>query len=196
MFVPNCANAKAKEMMKTPNLAGPFAVWPVFGLRRKYDSKLSGFHMASPQITAEDEETMMPTNDVTAKPTGMVMSWDQRASLGFLAKRAKSGSLTIRVAKFAIDDMMPWTMAQPNAPPDFVAPLCTMGPIPCARTIAQMKKAIPAGGTKKDFAVNRWRILCTGNQMNGKLQSQKRKKLTKPMVSVPALAGKPLGTSL
>lgn len=32
--------------------------------------------------------------------------------------------------------------------------------------------------------------------MAGKLQSQKRKKLTKSMVSVPELAGRPLGTSL
>lgn len=48
MFVPNCANAKAKEMMKTPNLAGPFAVLPVFGLIKKYESKFSGFQIGSP----------------------------------------------------------------------------------------------------------------------------------------------------
>lgn len=97
---------------------------------------------------AEEDETMMPMNDVTANPTGMVMNCDHSASLGFLANLAKSGSFTISVAKFAIDDMMPWTIAQPNAPPDFVAGWCTMGPMPWARTIDQMKKAIPAGGTK------------------------------------------------
>ena len=37
---------------------------------------------------------MMPMKEVTAKPMGMVKSWDQSASLGLRAKRAKSGSLT------------------------------------------------------------------------------------------------------
>lgn len=40
----------------------------------------------------EEEETIMPINEVTAKPMGMVQSWDQRASLGLRANRAKSGS--------------------------------------------------------------------------------------------------------
>lgn len=43
-------------------------------------------------MTVDDDETMIPMNDVTANPTGMVMSWDQRASFGLRAKRAKSGS--------------------------------------------------------------------------------------------------------
>lgn len=34
----------------------------------------SGFQIGSPKITVEEEETMMPMNDVTAKPTGIVMS--------------------------------------------------------------------------------------------------------------------------
>ncbi len=46
-------------------------------------------------MTLEEEETMMPTNEVNANPQGMVKSWDQSASLGFIAKREKSGSLTI-----------------------------------------------------------------------------------------------------
>lgn len=71
-------------------------------------------------MTVEDEDTMMPMNEVTAKPIGMVKNCDQSASLGFLAKREKSGSLTMSVAKFAIDDMIPDTIAQPNAPPDLV----------------------------------------------------------------------------
>lgn len=71
-------------------------------------------------MTDEEDETIIPINEVTAKPIGMVKNCDQRASLGFRAKREKSGSLTIRVAKLAIEDMMPDTMAQPKAPPDLV----------------------------------------------------------------------------
>ena len=48
-----------------------------------------------------------------------------------------------------------------------------------------MKNAKPATGTKYAFTVNRCLILWTGNQMAGKLQSQKRKKLTKSRVLVP-----------
>ena len=70
-------------------------------------------------MTVEEDETIMPMNEVTAKPTGIVMNCDHSASRGFLAKRAKSGSLTISVAKFAIEDMIPWTIAHPSAPPCF-----------------------------------------------------------------------------
>ena len=65
---------------------------------------------------------MIPMKDVTAKPTGIVMNCDHRASRGFLAKRAKSGSLTMRVAKLAILLMIPCTIAQPSAPPDLALP--------------------------------------------------------------------------
>lgn len=65
----------------------------------------------------EEDEQMMPIKDVTAKPQGMVKSWDQRASLGFIAKRVKSASLTISVLKFAILDMMPLTKAHARALP-------------------------------------------------------------------------------
>ncbi len=71
-------------------------------------------------MTAEEDETIIPMKDVIAKPTGMVMNCDHSASLGFLAKRAKSGSFTINVAKLAIEDIIPWTIAHPRAPPDFV----------------------------------------------------------------------------
>ena len=67
-------------------------------------------------------------NEVTAKPIVIVNSCDHNASLGFRAKREKSGSLlgklvndgalygsmttyTMRVAKLAIEDMMPDTIA-------------------------------------------------------------------------------------
>ena len=108
---------------------------------------------------------MIPMKDVTAKPRGMVKNCDHKASLGFLAKRAKSGSLTydinqhshprkenkklklskvsrkrrqvkrcerddkfrneyltINVAKLAMLLIIPWTIAQPSAPPDLIAP--------------------------------------------------------------------------
>ena len=74
IFVPNCASAKAKDIMNTPNLAGPLAVAPVFGLTKKYDSRFNGFQMGSPYITAEEDDTMMPMKEVTAKPTGIVIS--------------------------------------------------------------------------------------------------------------------------
>lgn len=90
-------------------------------------------------MTAEEEETMIPMKEITANPTGMVINWDQKASRGFLANREKSGSLTTRVAKFAMEDIIPETIAQPNAPPDLVPFWCTIGPIPCALTMAHTK---------------------------------------------------------
>ena len=65
----------------------------------------------------EEDDTIMPMKDVTAKPRGMVINWDHSASLGFLAKRAKSQSFTISVAKLLTDDMMPLTIAQARALP-------------------------------------------------------------------------------
>lgn len=144
----------------------------------------------------------MPMNDVTAKPTGIVRSWGKNASDGFRAKRAKSGSLTINVAKLAgacqyiivrnllradvpMADMMPRTMSQPSSEPRTVPDCLTMGPSPFARTIAQMKNAMPAVGTKYALTVNRCRILCTGGQMKGRLPSQNRKKLVNATVFVP-----------
>lgn len=104
--------------------------------------------MGSPlKMTVEEEETMMPMKDVTAKPTGMVMSWDHSASEGLRAKRAKSGSFTMRVAKLAIADIMPVTIPQASLEPFAVFGCLTIGPIPLALTKAQMKNAIPAVGT-------------------------------------------------
>ena len=114
-----------------------------------------GFQMASPKMTVEDEETIMPTKDVMAKPTGIVMSCDQKASLGFRAKRAKSGSLTMRVAKLAMEDIIPVTIPQPSALPWLVFFCLTIGPRPFARTIAQMKNARPATGTTYALTVNK-----------------------------------------
>ena len=90
-------------------------------------------------MTVEEDETIMPMKEVIAKPRGIVKSCDHRASLGFLANRAKSGSFTMSVAKLLIEDMMPETMAHPNASPVLVEPWWTMGPIPWALRMAQMK---------------------------------------------------------
>ena len=60
----------------------------------------------------EELETMTPMKDVKAKPIGIVKSCDHNASRGFFAKRAKSGSLTIKVAKLAIQSMIAAITAQ------------------------------------------------------------------------------------
>ncbi len=58
----------------------------------KRSKSSSGSQIGSPPyITLEEEETMMPMNDVTANETGMVMSCDQRASRGLRAKRENPG---------------------------------------------------------------------------------------------------------
>lgn len=130
-------------------------------------------------MTLDDDDTKMPIKDVKANPSGIANNWDQTASFGLRANLVKSQSLTIRVAKLAIDDMMPLTISQARSPPCIVFDFLTMGPTPPARTRAQIKKAMPAGGTKYALAVNKCRILWTGNQMAGREQSQKIKNDTK-----------------
>ena len=82
---------------------------------------------------------MIPMKDVTANPIGIVNNCDQKASLGLIARdslakwkilllpmyigsylranRAKSASFTMSVAKFAMDDMIPLTIAHARAEP-------------------------------------------------------------------------------
>jgi hypothetical protein len=57
------------------------------------------------------------------------------------------GHTTMSVAKLAIEDIIPVIMPQANLEPWEVLLWCTMGPIPLARTTAQMKNEIPAVGT-------------------------------------------------
>jgi hypothetical protein len=114
MFVPSCASVKAAAMTKTPNLcADPPS-------SRNFVSRSRGFHIASPKMTVEDDDTMMPMKEVMANPMGMVSSCGRNALEGFFAKRAKSGSLTIRVAKLAIALMIPFTISQPRSEPEAV----------------------------------------------------------------------------
>ena len=73
--------------------------------------------MAFPYRVVEAEETIIPIKEVIAKPKGMVISCDHKASLGFCANREKSLALTISVAKLEIDDIIPLTISQARSPP-------------------------------------------------------------------------------
>jgi len=79
------------------------------------------------------------------------------------------------VAKLAMELMMPLTTSHASSEPCLVAGCFMIGPNPPARTTAQIRKAMPAAGTKYALTVKRWRILWTGNQMAGNEQSQKMK---------------------
>ncbi len=87
MFVPSWARAKAAAMKKTP------VRFPEVPSSRKDWRSWRGFQIGSPlKMMVEEDETMMPINEVIPKPTGMVMSCDHKASVGVRANRAKSGS--------------------------------------------------------------------------------------------------------
>jgi hypothetical protein len=92
-----------------------------------------------------------------------------------IVKRFDTLTLTMRVAKLAMDDMMPLMIPHASSEPCALLVWCTIGPIPFAFTSAHMKKATPAVGTKYAFTVNRWRILWTGNQIAGNEQNQNKK---------------------
>lgn len=180
MFVPNWASAKAAEMKKTPArfLDPPSS--------RNCWRRTNGSHIGSfLKITVDEEDTIMPMKEVIANPIGMVNSWDHSASFGLRAKRAKSGSFTMRVAKLAMADIIPVTTPQASLEPVAVFPCLTIGPIPLALTSAQMKNEIPAVGTTYAFTVKRCRILWTGNQIAGSETNQKMKNDTNSTVLVP-----------
>lgn len=98
-------------MTNTPNRSEELAP------SRNFVRRSSGFQIALPKMTLDDEETIMPIKEVRANPIGIVKSWDHSALLGLFAKREKSGSLTISVAKLAMEDMMPFTTAHANSLP-------------------------------------------------------------------------------
>ena len=150
IFVPSWARQKAEAMKKTPAL---FLDPPSL---RKDSRRTSGFQIGSPlKMMVEDDETMIPMKLVTAKPQGMVINCGRNASDGFLANLEKSGSLTIRVAKLAMELIIPVTIPQASVEPCDVFPCLTIGPRPLALTTAQMKNAIPAIGTTIALAVNK-----------------------------------------
>lgn len=85
-------------MTNTPNLVAldtPSSL-------RNFSRRERGDQIGSPKMTVEEEDTIMPMKLVMANPTGIVNNCDHNASLGFLAKRLKSGSFTMSVAKLAI----------------------------------------------------------------------------------------------
>src|SRR6478735_585814 len=188
MLVPSCARAKDVAMKKTPKRS------PELPSSMNLSRRSRGFQMASSYRTEEAEETMMPMNEVMAKPKGIVIIWDQSASLGFCANREKSLALTMSVAKLEIEDIMPLTISQAKSLPWTLLPAFTMGPIPTAREIVQARKVIPATGTTYALTVKRCRTLWTGNQSAGSDTSQKMKKEAKCAVSVPEFSLKVLGT--
>jgi hypothetical protein len=65
MLVPSWARANANDMKKTPALV------PDPPPSRKRLSRSRGFQIGSLYITVDDEETIMPTKEVKAKPQGM-----------------------------------------------------------------------------------------------------------------------------
>lgn len=89
MLVPSWARANASAMKKTP---ARFLLVPSF---RNDCRRSRGFQIASPKMTFEDEDTIIPMKEVIANPMGIVRSWDHRASFGLRAKRAKSGSFYV-----------------------------------------------------------------------------------------------------
>jgi hypothetical protein len=66
MLVPSWARANAKDMKKTPALV------PDPPPSRKRPRSSRGFQIGSLYMTVDDEETIMPTKEVKAKPHGMV----------------------------------------------------------------------------------------------------------------------------
>lgn len=68
MFVPSCAKEKALAIKKTP---ARFLEPPSL---RNAVRRLRGFHTAVPKIIFEDDDTIMPINEVTANPAGIVIS--------------------------------------------------------------------------------------------------------------------------
>lgn len=142
MLVPSWARQKTAAIKKTPVLA-PAEPW-----FKKELSTSRGDQRVSPTMMVEAEDTMIPMKEVREKARGMVMAWDQTADFLVLEKRVKSGSLTIRVAKLAIQFIKDLTNSQPNSEPWMVLGWCTIGPIPPARLTVQIKKPMPAIGTR------------------------------------------------
>ena len=62
---------------------------------------------------------------------------------------------TIRVAKLAIELIVPLIMPQAKSEPVAVPGWCTIGPTPPAFLMDHTKNATPATGTKYAFTVNR-----------------------------------------
>ena len=62
------------------------------------------------------------------------------------------------VAILLMHDIKLDTIAQENSGPWIVAGCLTMGPTPCALTMHQTKKVMPATGATMALSVKRWRL--------------------------------------
>jgi hypothetical protein len=122
-----------------------------------------GFQTSCPKITVELELTMIPRKLTMLNPIGTEISCGKTAAPGELARDAKSGALTTRVAMFEMQDMREMTIVQPRSEPDRVEGCLTIGPTPLALAMDQMKKVIPAMGTQIALAVKRWRLVELGS---------------------------------
>lgn len=187
IFVPSCATAKPVEIINTPKRSAELA------LSRNLPRRSNGFHTAWPKTTVDEDVTIIPMNDVIANPTGIVISCDQIASLGFRENLVKSGLFIIKAAKFAMQFIMLLTHAQANLLPVIVEVWWTIGPSPFARAMDHAKNAIPHAGEKYALTVKTWRTSWIGYQIGGSIASQKNRKLTKFTVVTPELAGRPFG---
>jgi hypothetical protein len=68
ILVPSWAKAKPVEIMKTAKRSAELAP------SRNFFNTSSGFHIIWPYSTEDDEETIIPMNDVMANPTGIVIN--------------------------------------------------------------------------------------------------------------------------
>lgn len=59
---------------------------------RNIPSRVIGDHTGWPYMACDEELTMMPRKLTVLKPSGTARSWGHSASLGFLARDAKSGA--------------------------------------------------------------------------------------------------------
>jgi hypothetical protein len=68
MFVPSCAKAKPLAMTKIPNLSAELA------FSKNIPRRVKGFQTDWLKMTVAEEDTTIPMKEVTAKPTGIVIS--------------------------------------------------------------------------------------------------------------------------
>lgn len=141
ILVPSWARANPVAIIKIPKR------WPELAPFKNMPRRSRGFQTGSvSKITDEEDDTIIPINEVIPNPIGIVSNCDHSASFGVRANRVKSGSFIIRAAKLPMQLMIALTIVHPRALPWTVLDWCTIGPIPWAREIAHAKKAMAAIG--------------------------------------------------
>lgn len=76
-----------------------------------------GLQTASPKITVELEDTIMPKKLTILKPIGTEINCGMTAAPGVVAREAKSGALTTKVAMLEIQDIRDATIVQASFEP-------------------------------------------------------------------------------